>query len=266
MDNPRWLTINDVWEAFQALCGDEPPSWTEDEFRLRARERRDYLFASDAGPTDEPDWEWLGGLVETMWRETDHRTHKLLPGVYLLKESGSMPVADIEIEAEAQCERLGLTTAVRRVALLIDGDVGVVLEDHQHVGMGGLPRLTPPVSQIILVAEGEVGINAWNVTGAYQHGCGIADMLAALDPAGNWDVLEDWTVPRVDEAALIRKHFCDDSDTPMSLDPDEDGRVVAVVVRQSLANDEDTPVVELYPERCSDEGAQYLGLPRRASS
>jgi hypothetical protein len=140
--------------------------------------------------------------------------------------------------AWAACERLKLTMDVQEV---------VLFDDRQ---MGGESRLT------LVAAAGFTGgfsVNAWDVTGVAHHGSGIPDMLAALDPAAYWDVLEDWSVPRVDEDDL---HARLDA---ISLAPDEDGRIVAVVVRQCLEEEEGTqPVVRLYPERCSEEGAMYL--------
>lgn len=144
--------------------------------------------------------------------------------------------------AEAQCEALGLTTDVQRVVLFDDRQMG-----------GG--------SQLTLVAaagfEGGFAVNAWDMTGVAHHGCGIPDMLAALDPAAYWDVLEDWTVPRVDE--LLANWPLDVGMATMSLFPEDDGRIVAVVSRRCLDDDEGTqPVVRLYPERCSEQGAMYL--------
>jgi hypothetical protein len=163
-----------------------------------------------------------------------------------------MSVIDVnaEIEAEARCERLGLTTDVQRV----------VLFDHQA------DRLT-----LVAAAgfEGGFSTNAWDVTGVANHGCGIADMLTALDPLVHWESLEDWRAPRVHEddlrARLLEKMYIDRGYT-RSLFPEDDERIVAVVSRRCLdLADEITgvgqPVVELYPERCSEKGAVYLGWP-----
>ena len=70
------------------------------------------------------------------------------------------------------------------------------------------------------------------------------------------ETFEDWR-PRVDEDDL-RARLLD----TRSLFPEDDERIVAVVSRRCLDDVEGTqPMVELYPDRCSEKGAVYLGWP-----